>query len=251
MNFIRFEKRIKNNLNNRMEKLKMTNYKKQLGYVLENKNICINGYVENKILFQNNDGKIDKQRKATLHTNNKGIYFTFNGKRNYVFLHVAKVEIETSENIETENNGLTEMIGEVGSLIAGLQTTTSNKTLGELNKEKYKPQSNFARWLDNLVKSEIKKNVDSDHEEIISLLQNNSDLIETARNKVEQTFLVTFGADNLKCKTVNVDKVFGESTISKYSFLAKENGYNANDINRLVQSIIYTVLKGNNRLQTA
>lgn len=222
----------------------MTNYKKQLGYVLENKNMCINGYVDNKVLFQSNDGKIDKQRKATLHTNNKGIYFTFNGKRNYVFLHVAKVEIET------ENNGLTEMIGDVGNLIAGLQTTTSNKTLGELNKEKYHPQSNFAIWLDTLIKSEIKKNVDKEHEEAIALLKNSPDLIEAARNKVEKTFLLTFGADNLKYKTVNADKVFGESTISKYSFLAKENGHNANDIDRLVQSIIYTVLKDNNRLQS-
>ena len=61
--------------------------------------------------------------------------------------------------------------------------------------------------------------------------------------------LKVFGKENLKCNSVNVDKVFGESTISKYSFLAKENGYNSNDVDRLIQSIIYSVLKVNNRLQ--
>lgn len=229
----------------------MTNFKKQLGYVLDNKNICVNGYTGNQILFQNNDGKIDKQRKATLHTNNKGIYFTFKGKRNYVSINNKEIEsIEVApESVEiVENTELSNMIGDVGHLIAGLQTTNNNKALGEINKEKYAPQSNFAKWLDGLVKTEIKKQVQEEHTKVISLLRKNSDLIGSVRNKVEQTFLKVFGAENLQCNKINVDKVFGESVVSKYSFLAKENGFNSNDVDRLVQSIIYGALKEGNRI---
>jgi len=226
----------------------MKNFRKQLGYVLENKNICVNGYTENKILFQNNDGKIDKQRKATLYTNKKGIYFTYESKRYYVLIN-KETKSKSIDPNSIESTILSEMIGDVGTLIAGLQTTTSKKTLKEINKEKYKPHSNFSKWLDSLVKTEIKKKVEEEHSKAISLLQINSDLIGTVRNKVKQTFLKVFGAENLKYKTINVDKVFGESTVTKYSFLAKENGFNSNDVDRLVQSIIYSVLKENNRLQ--
>lgn len=223
----------------------MSNFRKQLGYVLENKNLCINGCTEGKIFFQNNDGKIDKQRKATLYTNKKGIFFVFEGKRNYV-----SFTSEENKSVESNiNKILIEMIGDVGSLIAGLQTATNGKMLNQINKDKYKPQSNFSKWLDNLVKTEIKKKVDEDHSKAISLLKTNSDLIGIVRDKVKQTFLKVFGADNLKCNTINVDKVFGESTVTKYSFLAKENGFNSNDVDQLVQSIIYRVLKDNNRLQ--
>ncbi|QIC46269.1 hypothetical protein GAG94_03470 [Lysinibacillus sphaericus] len=227
----------------------MTNFRKQLGYVLENKNICVNGYTENKILFQNNDGKIDKQRKATLYTNKKGVFFVFEGKRNYVSFHSEEKETNAVESNTIENKALNEMIGDVGSLIAGLQTATNGKMLNQINKEKYKPQSNFSKWLDNLVKTEIKKKIEEEHNKVVSLLRINSDLIGTVRRKVKQTFLKVFGAENLKCKTINVDKIFGESTVSKYSFLAKENGFNSNDVDQLVQSIIYRVLKDNNRLQ--
>lgn len=230
----------------------MINFKKQLGYVLENRNLCVNGYVDNKILFQNNNGKIDKQRKATLYTNKKGTFFVFEGKRNYVLINDTQKEDVVIKEVNTEiveNSLLSEMIGDVDSLITGLQTVANGKTLNQINKEKYKPQSTFSKWLENLVKTEIKKNVDIEHNKAIELLQKNSDLIGAVRNKVKQTFLKVFGAENLQCKTVNVNKVFGESVISKYSFLAKENGFNPNDIDRLIQSIIYNVLKENNRLQ--
>lgn len=148
----------------------------------------------------------------------------------------------------TNSLELSQMIRDVGALIAGIQTTTSNKTLRAVDKEKYNAQSNFSKWLDSLVKAEIKKKVEEDLSKAISLLQANSDLIGEVRNKVEQTFLKVFGAENLKCEEINVEKVFGESTVSKYSFLAKENGFNSNDVDMLIQSIIYTVLKDNNRL---
>ena len=63
----------------------MENYRRQLGYVTDVQGLCINGYVGDTVLYQDNSGDtIGKQRKAYLYGTYKGIYFSFKGKRVYV-----------------------------------------------------------------------------------------------------------------------------------------------------------------------
>lgn len=291
------------------------------GYILENKNLFVCGFEGyTHVLFQL---ETSKPRRAKLYTNNKGIYFTFEGKRQYVQTNevtpkpkkeskdaapsttiieasytlegevievidmnftktnVRKVakkygKIETIELVndsilitysdgfemvftkkdkevvntpENKNdNELSNMIGDAGYLIAGLQSTNTN-TLKSINPEKYKAHTPFANWLQSTVETTIKKAVWEDHEQAINLMMNNPDLIPVLREEVEKTFITTFGAENLTCKHVDVNKVFGTSIVSKYSYLAKQNGFNPNDVDRLIQSTIYRVLKENNRLE--
>lgn len=59
-------------------------YRQMMGYVLEDKNIHVCGYEREKIIIQNRKHGIIEPRKYQLHTNTKGTYFNFQGKRIFV-----------------------------------------------------------------------------------------------------------------------------------------------------------------------
>jgi len=57
-------------------------YRKQLGYVLKNKDIHICGYNDEYVTIQDKSDRVIKSFK--MYDNSKGIYFNYGGKRMYV-----------------------------------------------------------------------------------------------------------------------------------------------------------------------
>jgi hypothetical protein len=61
-----------------------TNFKNRLGYVTDVQGLHICGYIGQVVFYQDNSNGTGKKRGTKLHTNSKGTYFNFKGKRVFV-----------------------------------------------------------------------------------------------------------------------------------------------------------------------
>lgn len=137
-------------------------------------------------------------------------------------------------------------IDDVGRLIAGTQQVKNGKTLREVKPKKYAPTSDFGKWLEGTVNSAIKnakrKALDDEWIVMLFILRTNEALIPVAQDEVERLFIETFGAEKVQ-SNVWLDKVLGNSKITKLCVLAKENGVNDLEVERVRNAAVRSVLE--------
>lgn len=136
------------------------------------------------------------------------------------------------------------MVEEIGLLIAGTQTIGNGKTLREVKPEKYKPQTEFGTWLENTVKTTIKRSNAEYHRSLMEEIASRKELIPLAQKEVVKKFNEKFGHEIMKSNE-KLDKIMGNSIISKMAVIAKENGINHDIVDSTIREVVQKVLNSN------
>lgn len=146
---------------------------------------------------------------------------------------------------------LQEVISDIGWLIAGSQTARGDVTLRKLKPQKYAPTSEFGKWLEGTVAHAIEnaklKSIREEFDLLLITLKENDHLIPEAQNEIERIFIENFGRGKVVSNEY-LDKVLGDSKITKLSVAAKLNGVNKVTVDYLINVGIRNVLERSNIL---